>query len=390
MNREDFPFLKKDIIYFDNSATSLKPQAVINKIVDYYENYSVNIGRGSYDLSYDVEEEITETRCLIKKLINAASENEIIFTSGSTESLRLVIDGFLKRHLNKGDEILTTYAEHSSLLLPLKQLGCVIKYVKLNEFFELTLENIKKESNQKTKAIIISHITNTLGDTRPINEIGAFAKENNIITVIDGAQSISRTEVDVTNIDFFVSSGHKMLGPTGIGFLYGKEKHLKLMNDIKIGGGSVISYDDNIILKKLPHSLESGTLNISGILGLKEAIKYLNNLKIKKIKEYESSLGSYLFNKLTEIKHIEMINKKGNTSVITFNVEGIFSEDVAFYLNKYNVYVRTGDHCAKLLKNETNKNSSIRVSLNFYNTKEEIDTLVNLLNDKDKILKEMI
>ena len=396
--REDFPMLNKDIIYFDNSATSLKPKKVIDKMVDYYENYGANAHRGDYDISYKVDIEYENARDEIVEFINAKSKEEVIFTSGATESLNMIAQGFFANIVEAGDEILITTSEHASNVLPWFRLandyGCVINFIPLDENLHVTMENVKKNITPKTKIIALAQITNVVGDVRPIKEIAKLAHENNIFLVVDGAQSAAHMKVDMQDldVDFFVFSAHKMLGPTGVGVLYGKKELLENLEPINLGGGMNESFDNpkEIYLKDLPTRLEAGTPNIAGVIGFGEAIKYLKNVGMEQISERERHLREYLVEKLVRIPHIDIINLEADSGIVTFNVDGIFSQDVAYYLNKYNVCVRAGNHCAKILKNSTGVTNSIRVSLSFYNTESEIDEFVELLKNKEKIMEEMI
>ena len=396
MNREDFNILNKDIIYFDNAATSLKPNAVINKINEYYNEYPLSYHRGEYDLALKVEKEVEETRLLLKDFINANLKEEIIFTSGTTLGLNMIINGFFKYYLKEGDEVLLNKSEHASLLLPwliLKEkINIKIKYIELDKDLSFSISNFKKCITNKTKVIALSHITNVVGDIRDLKEIIKVAHNNNMLVLIDAAQSLSHIKVDVKDldIDFLVSSAHKMYGPTGVGFIYGKEELLNKVKPLVMGGGMNVSIYDDIIYKNLPHKLEAGTLNISGIIGYKESIKYINNLGINNINNYVKDLTAYLINNLKMIKYINILNPKSESGIVSFNIEGLFSQDVAHYLNKYNICVRSGDHCAKGLKDILGYKNTIRVSLSFYNTKEEVDKLINLLKDIKKIKKEMI
>ncbi len=398
MNREDFPILNSNIIYFDNAATSLKPKQVIAKMDEYYNSYSSNIKRGDYDISNKADIEYENVRSLVKELINAQEEKEIIFTSGTTESLNLIVEGYFKDALKENDEVLITKSEHASNILPwfklIKTNNIKINYIPLNDNYEITLDNFKKVITPNTKVISIAHITNVIGDIRPLKEIISYAHSLGILVVIDGAQSIPHIKVDVKDldIDFLAFSAHKMLGPTGVGVLYAKENLLNKINPLNLGGGMNESFAENgnYVLKELPTRLEAGTPNIAGVIGLGEAIRYINKIGISNIENYVSELKSYLVTKLKQIPHINIINKTSNHGIIAFTVEGIFGQDVAFYLNKYNICVRSGNHCAKMLKDVIGVSNTIRVSLYFYNTKEEIDKFVTLLNDKSKIEKEML
>jgi len=397
MHREDFPMLKQDIIYLDNGATSLKPQTVIDKQVDYYENYSANAHRGDYDISFKVDLEYENTRDLVKDFIGAKRKEEIVFTSGTTDSLNLIVSGFFAGILEPGDEILLTKMEHASNIMPwfrvAGETGAKINYIPLDDNNFVTIENVKKVITPNTKVISLAEITNVVGDIRPIKEICDFAHERDIFVVVDGAQSVPHKKIDVvdTDVDFLAFSAHKMLGPTGVGVLYAKYELMQNIEPINLGGGMNESFDspEKMVLKEVPTRLEAGTPNIAGVIGFGEAIKYLNRIGIDKIEKYEKNLRNYLIEKLVSIPHIDILNLEADSGIVAFNVEGIFSEDVAYFLNKYGICVRAGNHCAKLTKDVLGVANSLRVSLYFYNTECEIDSLIELLKDKDKIMKEM-
>ena len=397
MHREDFPMLNQDIIYLDNGATTFKPQCVIDKMNEYYEKYSANAHRGDYSISYKVDVEYENARKTVAEFIGADTD-EIVFTSGDTASLNYIATGFFDNLLEAGDEIIITNAEHASNVLPWFRLAnkhdLKINYIPLDSNLHVTLENLKTVLTPKTKVIAIAEITNVVGDVRPIKEITDFAHENNIFVVVDGAQSVPHKSVNVkeTGIDFLAFSGHKMCGPTGIGVLYAKRELLNNIEPLILGGGMNESFDNEneIHLKEIPHRLEAGTPNIAGAIGLGEAVKYLSNIGMDKIAIYEQKLKEYLTNKLKQIPYINIVNEEADSGIIAFNVEGIFSQDVAYYLNKYNICVRAGNHCAKILKKSIGVKNTVRVSLYFYNTYEELDALVELLSNKDKIMKEMI
>ena len=398
MYRDDFPMLKQDIIYLDNGATSLKPQVVIDKIVDYYENYSANAHRGDYDISYKVDLEYENTRELVREFIGARKKEEIVFTSGTTDSLNLIVNGFFTNFLEKGDEIIITKAEHASNVMPwfrlAGEIGAIIKYIPLDDNNFVTLENLKKVVTPNTKVISLAEITNVIGDVRPIKEITEFAHENNIFVVVDGAQSVPHKSTDVvdSDIDFLAFSAHKMLGPTGVGVLYAKYELMQNIEPVNLGGGMNESFDtpERMVLKDVPMRLEAGTPNIAGVIGFGEAIRYINKIGMNNIEKKEKELKDYLIEKLIKIPHIDILNLEADSGIVAFNVDGLFSEDVAYYLNKYNICVRAGSHCAKLTKDFLGVTNSLRVSLYFYNTESEIDSLVELLKDKDKIMKEML
>ena len=398
MNREDFPMLKQDIIYLDNGATSLKPQIVIDKITEYYEKYSANAHRGDYDISYKVDVEYENARDLVVSFINAKCKEEVVFTSGTTDSLNMIASGFFANLVEPGDEILITTSEHASNVLPWFRLAndynCVVNFVPLDDNLHVTVDNVKKSITSRTKIIALAQVTNVIGDVRPIKEICKLAHENNIFVVVDGAQSVPHMKVDVQDldVDFLTFSAHKMLGPTGVGVLYGKKELLEDLVPINLGGGMNESFDspNEVYLKDLPTRLEAGTPNIAGVIGFGEAIRYLKKIGMEKIEERERHLREYLIEKLIKIPHIDILNLESESGIVAFNVSDIFSQDVAYYLNKYNICVRAGNHCAKLTKNVTGVDSSLRISLYFYNTESEIDELVELLKDKEKIIREMI
>ena len=397
MHRDDFPMIKDDLIYLDNGATTFKPKCVLEAMNDYYENYSANAHRGDYSISYKVDVAYENARVKVAKFINAEID-EVVFTSGATESLNVIATGFFSNLLEEGDEIIISDAEHASNVLPwfrlANKLGAVIKYVPLDANLHVTLENIKSIVTPRSKVISLAGITNVVGDVRPIKEICKFAHQNNMFVVCDGAQSVPHTKTDVKDldVDFLAFSGHKMCGPTGVGVLYGKKELLESVEPLFLGGGMNESFDSEkeIYLKDLPQRLEAGTPNIAGVIGLGAAVDYLDKIGMDTISIYEQKLKKYMMDKLEKIPYIQIVNEEADSGIVAFNVEGIFSQDVAYYLNKYNICVRAGNHCAKILKKAIGVKNTIRVSLYFYNTKEEIDALVELLSDKDKIMKEMI
>lgn len=398
MNREDFPMLFNNIIYFDNGATTFKPKQVLKKISDYYTEYTANAHRGDYHISLKVDTEYELARNIVQEFINAKERSEIVFTSGSTESLNYIATGFFGNYLEAGDEILITKAEHASNVLPwfrlAKQLDVLVNFIDLDDNHYVTVDNVLKAITPRTKVISLAQITNVIGDIRPIKEICKIAHERGIFVVVDAAQSAPHIKIDVQDLDcdFLAFSGHKLCGPTGVGVLYGKKELLENMEPVNLGGGMNESFDtvNDVYLKSLPTRLEAGTPNIEGVLGLGEAINYLNSIGMDKIHEYEMALRKYLIEKLIDIKHIDIINMEADSGIVAFNVDGVFSQDVAVYLDKYNICLRAGNHCAKILKDEVGVKNTCRISLYFYNTYEEIDRLVELLKDKDRIVREMI
>lgn len=391
MNRDDFLMLNNDYIYFDNGATTFKPNSVVNKVVDYYTKYTANSHRGDYDLSQKVDYLYEETRDKVKNFINASSSKEIIFTSGTTMSLNMIVFGFMKYYLQKGDEVLITKAEHASNVLPWleleKEIGIVVKYIPLKDL-KVDIETVKNCITEKTKVISLAYITNVIGDIRPIKEIAKLIHENNGLIVVDGAQSVPHIKTDVIedDIDFLAFSAHKMLGPTGTGVLYGKYTYLDKMKPIFYGGGMNSRFESTkeIEYKTLPLRLEAGTQNIAGVLGLSASIDYLNSIGINKIHEHELELKNYLLEKLKSIDNITVYNKNTDSGIVVFNIDNIFSEDTSRYLNHYHIFVRAGNHCTKMVKDELGIKNTCRISFYLYNTKEEIDKLIEVLkNNKD-------
>lgn len=397
MYREDFPMLESDIIYLDNGATTFKPECVINKMTEYYTKYSANAHRGDYDISYKVDIEYENSRKLVSRFINAEMD-EVVFTSGATESLNMIVNGFFGNNLEAGDEVLITLSEHASNVLPWFMLarknGIIVKNIELDSNLHVTLNNVIKAITPNTKVISLAHITNVVGDIRPIKEICEYAHAHNIFVVVDGAQSVPHIKTDVKELDcdFLSFSAHKMCGPTGLGVLYGKKELLESMEPVNYGGGMNESFDsiDEVYLKDLPNRLEAGTPNIASVIGFGETIKYLNKIGMDNITIHEIKLKKYLIDKLKTIPHINIINEECDSGIIAFNIDGVFAQDVAYYLNKYHICVRAGNHCAKILKSAIGVKNTVRISMYFYNTYEECDKVYELLKDKNKIISEMI
>ena len=397
MNREDFSMLNSDIIFFDNAATTLKPQSVINNMNKYYFEYTSNIHRGDYKSAVVTNEMYDDVRNKIGKFINADPEC-CIYTSGTTMSINMVVFGYMKKHLKKGDEVIINKAEHASNVLPWirlsEEIGIVIKYAQLNDDYSLTLDNIKKCVTDKTKVISLAHITNVIGDVRDVEEIGKFCKENNILFNVDGAQSVPHMEVDFkkSNMDFLSFSAHKMCGPTGVGVLVAKKELLEEMDPLCYGGGmnSFFEEDGSYELRDIPVRFEAGTPPIAEVIGLGYAIDYLEKIGMKKIHEHEVSLKKYLLDKLKDISNIIVYNSDSNSGIISINVDGVFAQDVAIYLNHYDIYVRAGNHCSKMLKDEMNIKNTVRISFYFYNTLEDVDKLIDVLKNSKDIFKIII
>ena len=397
MNREDFPMIDDNIVYLDNGATTLKPKCVIDKMDEYYIKHTSNIHRGDYDAALKTNELYDNVRNIIGEFINADS-NCVIYTSGTTMSINMVVFGYMKRHLKKGDEVLLNKAEHASNILPWirlsEEIGIVIKYVPLDDDYSLSFDNIKKNVTKKTKVISLAHVTNVIGDVRNIKKIGKYCHENNILFNVDGAQSVPHMKVDFKNsyIDFLSFSGHKMCGPTGVGVLVGRYDLLKEMDPIFYGGGMNNYFEDDYSyeLKSIPTRFEAGTPPIAEVIGLGETIKYLMNIGMDRIHEYEISLKNYLIEKVKDIENVIIYNKSSNSGILALNVDGVFAQDLSVFLNKYNICVRAGNHCTKMLKDVMNVKNTVRVSLYFYNNCADIDKLVDALKDNKNIFNVII
>ena len=395
MNREDFVMLDQDIVYFDNGATTLKPKRVVDSLVNYYTKHTSNIHRGDYDAAVVTNDLYDSTREVVKNFINCNNSNEVIFTSGTTMSINMIVFGFMKKHLHKGDEVLLTKSEHASNVLPWirlsEEIGIVIKYMDLDDDYSLSVDSVKKSITDKTKVISIAHVTNVIGDVRDIDSIGKICKENNIYFCVDGAQSVPHMKVDFikSNIDFLSFSGHKMCGPTGVGVLVGKSNLLSEMDTLFYGGGmnQFFEEDGSYELKDVPVKFEAGTPPIAEVIGLREAILYLESIGLDKIHEHEMMLKKKLVSELEKIDNIILYNKNSDSGILSFNIDGVFAQDSSIYLNHYNIYVRAGNHCAKLLKDVMGIKNTVRVSMYLYNSLDDVEKLVEVLKNSKDIFK---
>lgn len=394
MNRDDFPILNSGVVYFDNGATTLKPKCVVEAMDKYYYEHTSNIHRGDYDAAIITNKLYDGVRSIVSKFVNC-DENCCIFTSGATMSLNMVVFGYMKNHLKAGDEILLDKSEHASNVLPWiklsEMIGVVIKYIPLNENHTITLDNIKSIVTENTKVISLAHVSNVLGDVRDIETIGSYCHQNNILFNVDGSQSVPHMTVDFknSNIDFLSFSGHKMCGPTGVGVLIGRMGLLEEMEPLMYGGGmnNFFEEDNSYELKSIPTRFEAGTPPIAEVIGLGEAIKYLMNIGMDKIHDYEVNLKKYLLDKVKDIDNLIIYNKDTDSGIFAFNIDGVFAQDTSVYLNHYNIAVRAGNHCAKLLKDEINIKNTVRVSMYFYNNYQDVDKLVDALKNCKDIFK---
>ncbi len=399
--RNDFPMLdgtkkssnNRPLIYLDNAATTFKPYSVIEACDEYYKNESVNAHRGDYDVAYKVDSKIDEIREKVAKFFNA-KKIEIVFTSGCSMSMNLIAFGYGFKYLKEGDEILLTEAEHASNVLPWFKVseltGAKIRYIPLTKEGRLTAENLKKVMNERVKVVSVAQVTNVLGFKNDIKELSKIAHEYGAILVCDAAQSAPHMKIDVKDleVDFMCLSGHKMCGPTGIGVLYGKYELLKITDPFMTGGGDNARFDmcGNVAYLEPPAKFEAGTMNIAGIYGLGAAIDYLSAIGMDEIEKYEGELHDYAISKLKTIKDLIIYNETADSGIITLNYKGVFAQDEASYLNSHGICVRSGEHCAKLLKDILKVPATVRVSLYFYNTKEEIDALYEALKNGGNFL----
>jgi len=396
--REDFPILSskvngKQLVYFDNAATTQTPKVVIDAIVSYYSTLNANIHRGVHSLSQKATEAYEGARKKIQKHLNAKKSGEIIFTSGSTHSINLVANGFVDL-LKSGDEIIVSHLEHHSNIVPWQMLcektDAIMKVIPMNQDGELIFSEYEKLLSNKTRVVFVNHVSNALGTINPVKEIISKAHEFGAAVLIDGAQALPHFEVDVKDldVDFYVGSAHKFYGPTGVGILYGKEKWLNKLPPYQ-GGGEMI---DEVTFKKttyakLPNKFEAGTPNISGVIASGIAIDYINNIGLKTILKYEDALLKYATEKLLEIDGIKIYGNTDNkTSVISFNLGNIHHYDIGSIIDNEGIAVRTGHHCAQPIMDYYKIPGTIRLSLSFYNTKEEIDSLISAIILAKKML----
>lgn len=390
--RDDFPILKtkihdKPLIYFDNAATTLKPNSVVDTIADHYRYKTSNVHRAIHTLSEQATIAFENTRDKVKQLINAKEKSEIIFTRGTTDSINLVAQSYGRHFLKKGDEILISHMEHHSNIVPWQILceekGCELKIIPINDDGEIIFEEFLKSLNAKTKLVSITHISNTLGTINPVKQIIETAHKHNALVVIDGAQAIAHTRVDVQDLDcdFYAFSGHKMFGPTGIGVLYGKAELLNQMPPAD-GGGDMI---DTVTFEKTtynvtPHKFEAGTPHVAGVIGLGAAVDYLNHLSLEKISEYEKTLSDYATKALQNIEGLRLIGTaKNKIAILSFVIEGTHPHDLGTLLDMEGIAIRTGHHCTQPLMQRFGVSATARVSLSVYNTKEEIDIFAKAL-----------
>ena len=399
IDKKDFPLLENNlqsenkIIYLDHAATTQKPIQVLTKLDEYYRNFNANVHRGAHQLSAKATEEFENARYLISKFVNANSTKEIIFTRNATEAINLAARSWGEFTLKENDEIVLSIMEHHSNIVPWQMIAaknkCKLKFVGIDQNGRLDINDLKLKLTSKTKLVSLLHISNTLGCCNPIKEITKLAKQKGSLVLLDACQSLAHQELDVRDlgIDFLAGSGHKLCGPTGIGFLWSKEEILEEIPPF-FGGGEMIQdvYEETSTWAELPHKFEAGTPAIAEAIGLAEAIKYINNIGLESIKEYEKQITKYLFEKLNQIEGLEIIGPSpeidpNRASLATFYVKGIHSNDIAEILDSKGICIRSGHHCCQPLHRYIGINSTARVSMNFTTSKEEINIFIENLKE---------
>ena len=398
--RKLFPMLKeqkymqgKPLVFLDNASTTFKPQCVIDAMNKYYTEMTSNSHRGDYDLCYNMDVEIENTRKVIAKFVNC-EPNEVVFTAGDTMSLNLIAWGYGHKFLKAGDEVLMSVAEHSSSLLPMYEIcefvGAKVKFIPINEKGEITPENLAKVISNKTKMVQIANVGNVLGVTQDIKALTKIAHEHGAIMVVDGAQSVPHDITDFKDwdIDLLTFSAHKMCGPTGIGCLIGKYDILNKMDPFLVGGGNNVTFDTEMNREYLnpPFRFESGTQNLSGIMGFKAAVEFIMSIGVENIHKHDQELFDYAISKLEKLDNLIIYNKTARGGVIAFNVKNVFAQDEATLLNSKGIAVRSGQHCAKILDRYLKTNATCRMSTYLYTTKEDIDAIVDALASGGDIL----
>lgn len=390
--RKDFPALHQDInehplIYFDNAASTQKPQKVIDALVNYYSNDHANVHRGIHALSERATQAFEEARSNIQHFINAKSRNEIIFVRGATEAINLVAHSFARNRMRPGEEILLTQMEHHSNIVPWQMLskerGVNLRVIPINQQGEVDLEAFKRLITPQTKILAIGHISNALGTINPIKEMIKIAHDHDVITVVDGAQAAPHMQIDVQdlNCDFYAISGHKMYGPTGIGVLYGKEALLESSPPYQGGGEMIKSVSfDNVEWNVLPHKFEAGTPNIAGAIALSAAVDYLNAIGLNNIHNYEKDLLEYATRAAKDVAGFQAIGTATHkASILSFNLERIHAHDVGTIMNSVGIAIRAGHHCAMPAMEFFDVAATARASFSFYNTEAEIDYFMEKL-----------
>ena len=399
--KKEFPLLEnRNIAYLDSGATTQKPIQVIKAIEEFYEQNNANPHRGAYTLSMDATEAYENTRTKIAKFINARHREEIIFSKNATESLNLIAYSYGMDNLKKDDEVVISIMEHHSNLVPWQKMtkatGSKLNYMYINDKFEISDEEIENKITDKTKIVGITHVSNVLGTINNIEKIIKYAHKKGAIVIVDASQSIPHMKIDVQKLDadFLVFSGHKMLAPLGIGVLYGKKELLNKMTPFLMGGDMIeYVYEQETTFAPLPNKFEAGTQNVEGVIGLGAAIDYIENIGYDKIQEIEKEVVSYARQELSKLDFLTLYltsNEENHSGVISFNIKGVHPHDVASILDSVGVCVRSGNHCAQPLMRFLGIDSTCRASFYFYNTKEDVDKLIDGLNKAYEMFKKYI
>ena len=399
--KKDFPLLmNKNISYLDSGATTQKPNYVLDKVNEFYKENNANPHRGAYTLGMKATEEYEKGRDVIQKFINARSREEIIFSKNATESLNLVAYSYGLSNVNEGDEVVLSIMEHHSNLVPwqkvVKDKKATLKYMYINENYELTDEEIESKITDKTKIVGVTHVSNVTGTVNNIKKIISYAHKKGALVLVDASQSIPHMRIDVQdlNCDFLVFSGHKLLSPLGIGVLYGKKEILNQMTPFLMGGDMIeYVYEQDTTYAPLPNKFEAGTQNAGGVVGLAAAIEYIEKIGYDTIAKIEDEVVSYAREQLSKLDYLTLYmtpNVENHNGVISFNIKGVHPHDVASILDTENVCVRSGNHCAQPLLRSIGVDSTCRASFYMYNTKEDVDKLVNGLNKAYNMFKKYI
>ena len=399
--KDEFPILQeRKISYLDSGATTQKPQCVIDAIESYYKECNANPHRGAYSLSIEATEKYESTREKIAKFINARNREEIIFSKNATESLNLIAYSYGLDNLKNGDEVVLSIMEHHSNLVPwqyiTKKTNSKLKFMYINKDYELSKEEIESKITDKTKVVGITHVSNVLGTINNVKEIIKYAHKKGAVVIVDASQSITHMKIDVQDLDadFLVFSGHKMFAPLGIGVLYGKKELLNKMTPFLMGGDMIeYVYEQNTTFAPLPNKFEAGTQNVEGVIGLGAAIDYIEKIGYKEIQNVEEAITKYAVNELSKLDFLELYitpHLENHSTVISFNIKGVHPHDVASILDSNGVCVRSGNHCAQPLLRYLGMDSTCRASFSIYNTKEDVDNLVETLKKAYKMFEKYI
>ena len=399
--KNDFPiFENKNIVYLDSGATTQKPKMVIDRIAEFYENSNANPHRGAYSLSIEATEVYEETRKKIAKFINSRYSEEIIFAKNASEALNLIAYSYGMDNLKENDEVVLSIMEHHSNLVPwqnvTKKTNSTLKYMYINDEYEISKEEWESKITDKTKVVGITHVSNVLGTINHVKEIIKYAHKKGAVVVLDVSQSIPHMKIDVQDLDadFVAFSGHKMFAPLGIGILYGKKEILNKMNPFLMGGDMIeYVYEQETTYAPLPNKFEAGTQNVEGVVGLGAAIDYIENIGYDNIEKYEKELIDYAREELSKLDFIKLYltpNRENHSGVISFNIEGVHPHDVASILDSHGVCCRSGNHCAQPLLRSMGIDSTCRASFHIYNQKEDVDKLVEALKSAYKMFEKWI